>query len=234
MSLRAVILAGGLGTRLRPAVGDTPKVMAPVAGRPFLEHVLGRLEAHGFEQVVLAVGYRKEAVIGHFGASFGRIALRYSEEQAPLGTGGAIRRALPLAGPGPCFVLNGDTWLALDHAGMLRAHLAGGTALTMAVRPVPDVARYGAVRVEGARVTRFEEKGGTGPGLVNAGVYLLQPELLSGEHLPEAFSFETDFLAARLAALAPLAWVADGPFVDIGIPADYQRAQAMFERGEAG
>jgi D-glycero-alpha-D-manno-heptose 1-phosphate guanylyltransferase len=234
VTLRAVILAGGLGTRLRPAVGDTPKVMAPVAGRPFLEHVLGQLDAQGFVEVVLAVGYRKELIAAHFGASFRGLSLRYSEEQAPLGTGGAVRKALPLAGPGPCFVLNGDTWLALDHADMLRAHLASGAMLSMAVRAVPDVARYGAVRLEDSRVTRFEEKGRTGPGFINAGVYLLQPDLLAGPHLPEAFSFEADFLAARLPALAPLAWIADGPFIDIGIPEDYQRAQAMFARGEPG
>jgi len=234
VSLRAIILAGGLGTRLRSEVGDTPKVMAPVAGRPFLEHLLGQLEAQGFGEVILAVGYRKEAIAAHFGASFDGISLRYSEEHTPLGTGGAIRQALLLAGPGPCFVLNGDTWLELNHADMLRAHLARGARLSIAVRLVPEVARFGALRIEGSRVTRFEEKGRAGPGFVNAGVYLLQDDLLSGALLPEAFSFEADFLAARLPSLAPLAYPTEGQFIDIGVPEDYRRAQALLARGAPG
>lgn len=234
VSLQAVVLAGGLGTRLRSAVGDTPKVMAPVAGRPFLEHLLAHLEAGGFGEVVLAVGYRREAVIAHFGSRFQGIPLRYSEEESPLGTGGAVCQALRLARPGPCFVLNGDTWLELDHAAMLRAHLDAGARLSMAVRRVADVARYGAVRILGSRVTAFEEKGRSGPGFINAGVYLLDRDLLQAEPLPRAFSFEADYLAARLPSLAPLAFPAEGRFIDIGVPEDYEWARRMLADREPG
>jgi D-glycero-alpha-D-manno-heptose 1-phosphate guanylyltransferase len=234
VSLQAVILAGGLGTRLRPVVGETPKVMAPVAGRPFLEHLLASLDAHGFARVILAVGFKKEVIASHFGPSFRRLALHYSEEQKPLGTGGAVRQALRLAEAGPCFVLNGDTWLDVDHGAMLRAHVAGGARLSIAVRVEPEVARFGALEIEGGRITRFREKGPSGPGFINAGVCLLARELLAGFELPEAFSLERDFFVPRVAVLAPLAFVAQGRFIDIGIPADYEQAQRLFEPGAPG
>jgi D-glycero-alpha-D-manno-heptose 1-phosphate guanylyltransferase len=224
---QAIILAGGLGTRLRSTIGDTPKVMAPVAGRPFLEHVLADLDAHGFRRAVLAVGFRREVVVGHFGASFRGLSLSYSEEEQPLGTGGAVRRALALTDGGPCFVLNGDTWLELDHAGMLRAHLERRARLSIAVRMVPDVARYGALELAGERIVRFHEKGRSGPGAINGGAYLLDRALLEPYDLPEAFSLETDFFVPHVASLAPLAFVTGGRFIDIGVPEDYRRAQEM-------
>lgn len=228
LSLQALVLAGGLGTRLRPVVGDLPKVLAPVAGRPFLEHVLADLDAQGFRHVVLAVGFRSETVVAHFGATFGRLRLAYSEEREPLGTGGAVKLGLEVALPGPCFVLNGDTWLDLDYAEMLRLHLATEARVTMAVRAVADVARYGAVEIRGGRVTRFAEKGATGAGHINAGIYLLDRTLFAGLDLPSAFSLERDFLAPRIGALAPVPFATEGRFVDIGVPEDFARAQGMF------
>ncbi|MGC3996245.1 MAG: nucleotidyltransferase family protein [Anaeromyxobacter sp.] len=233
MSLQAVVLAGGLGTRLRAAVGEVPKVLAPVAGRPFLEHVLADLDRQGFERVVLAVGWRRELVRGHFGDRFRGLSVAYSEEIEPLGTGGAVRQAVALAGPGPCFALNGDTWLDLDYPAMLAAHRAAGARVSMAVREVPDVGRFGALDLAGGRVTRFREKGGTGPGFINAGVYLLEAGVFEGLGLPAAFSIEKDLLQPQLAALAPLAWVASGRFIDIGVPDDYRAAQDLLAEPRA-
>ena len=235
MNLQAVILAGGLGTRLRSVVGETPKAMAQVAGRPFLEHLLADLEAQGVRRVVLAVGYRREVIRAHFGEAFRGVALAYSEEEEPLGTGGAVRRALRLAGPGPCVVLNGDTWLDLDYPAMARAHLDAAAALTIAVRAVPDVARCGALEVEGGRVRAFREKGPSGPGFVNAGVYVLSAALFDGLALPDAFSLERDVFAPHVRELAPLAFVASGRFIDIGVPEDFERAQRLLAgSGAAG
>jgi D-glycero-alpha-D-manno-heptose 1-phosphate guanylyltransferase len=228
LSLQALVLAGGLGTRLRSVVGDVPKVLAPVAGRPFLEHVLADLDARGFRQVVLAVGFQGKRVVEHFGATFGRMRLEYSEEREPLGTGGAVRLGLEVARPGPCFVLNGDTWLDLDYAEMLKVHLSLEARVTMAVRAVTDVARYGALEIRDGRVVRFAEKGATGPGLINAGTYVLDRSLFAAQDLPPAFSLERDFLAPRIEALSPVAFATAGGFVDIGVPEDYARAQEMF------
>lgn len=232
MNLQAIVLAGGLGTRLRAALGDTPKVMAPVGGRPFLEHVLVDLDQHGFRRVVLAVGYKKEVVAGYFGSSFRSLSLAYSEERALLGTGGAVRLALGLADHGPCFVLNGDSWVEVNYKEMLRVHVECNTHLSMAVHQVPDVSRFGAVEVEDGHIARFCEKGRKGPGYINAGIYLLDRDLFSIYTLPETFSLELDFFAPNLPSLSPLAFPIEGCFIDIGVPEDYQRAQEMFESRE--
>ena len=117
--MQAIILAGGLGTRLRSVVPDLPKPMAPVAGRPFLAWVLDRLVDAGFESAVLAVGYRHEIIRAHFGEDYRGMALRYSVETTPLGTGGAMRLAADHVTALPVFVLNGDTYLELDYRAML-------------------------------------------------------------------------------------------------------------------
>ena len=227
MSLQAIVLAGGLGTRLRPAVKDLPKAMAPVAGRPFLEHLFDNLATHGFERIILATGYRADAIRTHFGEHFGPLSIAYSEEETPLGTGGATWKALALAKPGPCFILNGDTWIDVDYAGMMANHLKLKSRVTIAVREVPEVARFGAVEVVDCHITRFHEKGPSGPGLINAGVYLLGPEIVSAYPMPPAFSLERDFFQGRLEALEPSAWLLEGRFIDIGVPDDLARAQIL-------
>jgi D-glycero-alpha-D-manno-heptose 1-phosphate guanylyltransferase len=222
----AIVLAGGLGTRLRGEVPDLPKPLAPVAGLPFLAWVLDHLAAQGVRRAVLSVGYRHEAIQDHFGDRHGPIRLAYSVEPRPLGTGGAIRAALAHCASDPVLVVHGDTLFEIDLGCLLARHRAGGRALTMALCPVPDTARYGRVAVTDGTVTGFEEKGPAGPGLINAGVYVLSARLFAGYIAPPAFSFEREFLAPHLAALAPAAHVADGYFIDIGVPDDYRRAAA--------
>jgi D-glycero-alpha-D-manno-heptose 1-phosphate guanylyltransferase len=227
MSLQAIVLAGGLGSRLRSVVHDRPKVMAEVAGRPFLEYILIGLERAGFGRVVLAVGYRKAAISKYFGRAFGDLDLVYSEEQKLLGTGGGIHRALRYTEPEPCFVLNGDTWVELHYQDMLSVHRTAGALLTIAVRRVQEMGRFGAVEICQGHVHGFLEKGRVGPGFVNAGVYLLSPEVFSGFDLPEVFSLEQDFLAPHLMRLNPPAFQVTGGFIDIGIPEDYRRAHQV-------
>jgi D-glycero-alpha-D-manno-heptose 1-phosphate guanylyltransferase len=226
--MQAVVLAGGLGTRLRSAVPDLPKPMAPVAGRPFLAWILDPLVDAGFERVVLAVGYRHEVIRDVFGASYRGMPLRYSVEDRPLGTGGAIRRAADQVDESPVFVLNGDTRLDLDYPAMGSAHARAGATMTMAVCQVPDAARYGALELQGDRVRGFVAKGRAGPGLINAGTYLLSAALLQTIPAGRPFSFEQELLMPRVGEIRPLAFVAAGLFIDIGVPEDYTRAQALF------
>jgi len=226
--MEAIVLAGGLGTRLRAVVSDLPKPMAPVAGRPFLAILLDQLDQAGFEHVVLSVGYRREAIMEHFGDRYGRLALSYAVETHPLGTGGAIRLALEQTQAPELFVLNGDTYLALDYSAMLAHHRRHGARLTLAAQQVADTHRYGALALQGDRVIDFLEKGRSGPGLINGGTYLLEPGLFDDQALPEAFSFETDLLMPKVAELAPLAFITEGRFIDIGVPEDYARAQTLF------
>lgn len=229
--MEAIVLAGGLGTRLRSVVTDLPKAMAPIGDRPFLELLLDTLADAGFMSAILAVGYRHEAIRAHFGERYRSLRLDYSVETTPLGTGGAIRLALQRATAAPVFVLNGDTYLQLDFRAMRAAHLAAGARLTVAVQPVADTGRYGALDVEHRRIRRFAEKGRRGPGLINAGAYLLDPRLLTDAHLPATFSFESDFMVPNVHALQPLAFAADGGFIDIGIPDDYALAQRLLGHG---
>ncbi len=223
--MEAVILAGGLGTRLAARVSGLPKAMAPVAGRPFLEILLRQLERCGCTRVLLSVGHLHEAIENHFGPGFGAVEIDYSVEQSPLGTGGAIRTTLALAREQAVLVLNGDTFLDADYAAMLHFHTGEGAAMTMAVTSQPDIARFGGVVVDGGRVTGFEEKGRSGQGWINAGAYVLNRNIDWPPDLPAHFSFERDFLVPRVAQLRPAAFEVLGFFLDIGVPEDYDRAQ---------
>lgn len=226
--MQAIILAGGLGTRLKSVVPDLPKPMAPVAGRPFLAWVLDRLVDAGFERVVLAVGHRHEAIREHFGEDYRGMALRYSVEHTPMGTGGAIRLAVDHVTALPVFVLNGDTYLELDYRTMLAAHQQSGASLSVAVCNVPDVSRYGALELEGNIIHGFHEKGRTGSGFINAGAYLLSTGTLQQIPVNVAFSFEQQLLVPHVVELQPMAFRTEDRFIDIGIPEDFERAQQLF------
>jgi D-glycero-alpha-D-manno-heptose 1-phosphate guanylyltransferase len=226
--MEAIVLAGGLGTRLRGIIDDLPKPMAPVAGRPFLALVLDRLVAARFETAVLAVGYRHEAIRGHFGESYRGLRLRYSVESEPLGTGGAIRLACEHVSVRELFVLNGDTFLELDFRAMLATHTGAGAELSMAIHEVRDAGRYGALDVEGDVVRGMHEKGYAGPGWINAGVYVMGPGLRARFRDRQAFSFESDLLVPEMASIRPRAFRAPGLFIDIGVPEDYARAGKLF------
>ncbi|HCX34360.1 MAG TPA: D-glycero-D-manno-heptose 1-phosphate guanosyltransferase [Rhodocyclaceae bacterium] len=234
IATEAIILAGGLGTRLRSTVPDLPKPMAPVGARPFLAHVLDQLVQAGFESVVLAVGFRHEAIRAHFGDGYRNLVLRYSVESEPLGTGGAIRLACGQVSGEEVFVLNGDTYLRADYRAMLDAHTSAAARLTIAACHVQDVARYGALEIEGGIVRGFREKGSSGPGWINAGTYVLGRALR--ESLPKAgaFSFEQDVLVPEVGILRPLVFEADGPLIDIGVPDDYARAQEVLGGVQGG
>ena len=223
----AIVLAGGLGTRLRSVVPDLPKPMAPVAGRPFLELLLGSLEARGFGHVVLSLGYKAGLIVDHFGERFGGITLKYAVESAPLGTGGALRQSLSLCVADHVFVFNGDTFLDLDFA-LLEAQWQRHRHPIIVGRQVEDTQRYGRLSVDGGRVTRIES-GVSGPGLINAGCYVLPADILASGPALERFSFETEFLAGAVTHSHFEIVVSGGHFIDIGIPEDYLRAQTELQ-----
>lgn len=234
MSLEAVILAGGLGTRIRSASVDLPKVMLPISGRPFLEHVLAALSARAFGRVILAVGYRRDQIRAYFGGSFAGMDLVYSEETEPRGTGGATRQALHRATSDDVFVLNGDTFVEIDYPAMMEHHRRSGALVSMAVAAVHDLARFGAVAIESHRVIAFREKGQVGPGLINAGAYVLRRSLLDRFAADRTFSLETEFLVPEVARLRPHVWYATGRFIDIGVPEDYEAAAALLAPSSSG
>jgi D-glycero-alpha-D-manno-heptose 1-phosphate guanylyltransferase len=224
--MEAIVLAGGFGTRLRALVPDLPKPMAPVAGRPFLEILLESMARQGFDRVVLAVGYLADRISAHFGTAFVGLSLAYVLEDTPLGTGGAVRAALERCRDAHVYVFNGDTFLDLEVAEVER-HWHTHRAPIIIGRAVPDLARYGALRVVGGRVTGFLEKGRSGSGLINAGCYVLPRNLLDAHAIGAPFSLETDFLAGAVATSRFDFFQSRGLFIDIGVPEDYVRAQTL-------
>ena len=224
----AIILVGGLGTRLREIVSDVPKPMAPVGGVPFLDILLDKLLCHSvIERVVMAVGYRREVVQGYFGDRAYNRKIIYAIEQDPLGTGGGIRNALAHTRSAEVLVVNGDTLFEVDIAAMVESHQQRQADLTLALKPMRDFSRYGTVRLEDDRIVGFEEKQYREEGLINGGVYLLNQTLFDGleNSLPQKFSFETDFLEVYLQQLKAYGFTSTGYFIDIGVPDDYHRAQ---------
>ena len=226
--MKAVVLAGGLGTRLRERVSQLPKPMAPVAGRPFLAWVIDALIRDGFHEIVLSVGYRWEAIRDHFGATYRGASIGYAVEVEPLGTGGAVALAFAeagLAATDAALVLNGDTYLNLDFAALRDWYFKSPASAAMVLRAVDDTARYGSVEFAGELVTGFAEKARSGPGLINAGVYILRADVFARFGLAGRFGLEADLLQRHCASLAPRAHVTSAYFIDIGVPQDYDRAQ---------
>jgi D-glycero-alpha-D-manno-heptose 1-phosphate guanylyltransferase len=226
--MEALILAGGRGTRLASELpANVPKPLAPVAGRPFIFWLLEQLTQQGVSRAIISVGWLAEAVAATLGHSFGRLQLAYCSEQSPLGTGGAMKAALRTANEQQVFVLNGDSFVDLNFGEMQAKHSLGGRPISIACVSVEDTSRYGRIEITNGTVTGFTEKGQTGPGVINAGVYLVDRDILA-DFPRDVFSFEQDFLAANVGSLSPCAHVLAGLFIDIGVPADLTRAQNLF------
>lgn len=234
--MMAVVLAGGLGTRLRDRVADRPKPMAPVLGHPFLEFVLAGLASQGVDAVVLSIGHLGDQIREHFGSSFEGMHLVYSLETEPLGTGGAVKRSLGMVSETPFLVVNGDTWVPLDVAGMQAAYRSRVIPdLVMTICPVDDVARFGSVCTDGRTIRGTSEKGRSGPGLINAGAYLVGPAVTDRfEALPDSFSWESEILGPWVTEHGAGFVTSQGPFIDIGVPEDYDRADQVLSRQVGG
>jgi D-glycero-alpha-D-manno-heptose 1-phosphate guanylyltransferase len=224
--MEAIVLAGGFGTRLREVVPDLPKPMAPVAGRPFLEILLASLARKRFTRVVLSLGYMADKIIDHFGHRYLDMDLVYEVEDTPLGTGGAIRAALNRCVDDHAFVFNGDTYLELESDELERRWQATKQAIIV-VREVDDTARFGKVELRDGRITAFLEKGEAGPGLINAGCYVLPKNALEDFPAGEPFSLENRFFVPNLQTVHFNGFITRGLFIDIGVPADYHLAQTL-------
>lgn len=229
MTKEAIVLAGGMGTRLRTVVSDVPKPMAPVNGRPFLAYVLDDLVTQGIERVILAVGYKREVIVEYFGIEYRGMELLYSVEEEPLGTGGAIKQAFDLVVGETAFVLNGDTYFNVSLSELDTFHEARSADMTLALKPMKDFDRYGTVIIdESEKILGFEEKQHRTEGLINGGVYLFGKNIWVGPELAEKFSFETEILEGLYATRTFCGMVSDTYFIDIGIPTDYERSQHDF------
>jgi len=226
--MTAIVLAGGLGTRLRGVLPDLPKPLAPVNGRPFLAYVLDWLRAQGECSAVLAVSYLHERIEAFAGTDWQGMAVRYSVETEPLGTGGGLAQAFEQVEGDCAVVVNADTWFPIDIPALLGFHRKCRAQATLALAAVGNVQRYGAVDIHpGGRIAAFLEKGEDGAGLINGGVYVLQRALLTGH--TGVFSLERDVLQPGVDDLRLYGMPCAAPFLDIGIPEDLARANNVLE-----
>ena len=224
MKREAVILAGGLGTRLRDVIADLPKSLAPVSGLPFLTYILEQLSKVSFSKAVLAVGYKHEAIISYYGKSYKNISLEYSIEDEPLGTGGALLKASSLISSEYLFVFNGDTIFYIDIDDFEKIFRRVKCDMAVALKPMKDFDRYGSVTLAGERIISFNEKRYCSEGLINGGIYIVNSGWLRKNSPGPRFSFEKDIMEKRVGNDIVNSYISDSYFIDIGVPEDYEKA----------
>ena len=227
----AIVLAGGLGTRLLASVPHLPKALAPIRGIPFLKLLLNQLEASNIvKEIILALGHKAEAIRTFIDTYHSPIPIKLSVEPTPLGTGGALIQALPLASSSPLLVLNGDTYFDLPFASFLNFHKTRKADITLACREVSDTSRYGSIEITPSlRIASVSEKAPISQsGWINGGIYLIETHLLTP--FPQGqYSIEKDFFPQFVKKWC-YAFPHDGNFIDIGTPNSYNEAQEILKR----
>jgi D-glycero-alpha-D-manno-heptose 1-phosphate guanylyltransferase len=222
----AIVLAGGLGTRLQSAVPDLPKCLAPVAGRSFLEYLLVCYRKQGVKRFIFALGYKTEMIESFVRETLFPSEYAFSIETDPLGTGGAVYQACRQVSGNSAIVLNADTFFGLKLSALSTVHEDKKADCTLALKPMKQVDRYGQVELNNEQqVIGFSEKKYMESGLINGGVYALQVKNFLTKSFQPAFSFERDYLEKEYLQGNIYGMVSDAYFIDIGVPADYQQAQ---------
>jgi D-glycero-alpha-D-manno-heptose 1-phosphate guanylyltransferase len=225
----AIILAGGLGTRLRSAVPDLPKCMAPVNGKPFIGYVIDYFLSQDVRKFILSLGYKSEAIIGYIKSDYPDLHVQFAIEDEPLGTGGAIRLSCELATEKNVFVTNGDTLFNVNLSEILNKHVKSNSDCTLSLKPMVDFDRYGVVELDDdCMVSSFKEKQYYEKGLINGGLYVLNVAHFLNESLPQKFSFEKEYMETLFLKRRMSGVIQEGYFIDIGIPQDYLKAQHDF------
>jgi NDP-sugar pyrophosphorylase family protein len=224
-----VILAGGLGTRLRAVIGDIPKVLAPVNGRPFLSYLLDQLIAARFKKVILCTGYKGDMVRDSFDNFCDGFEIRYSQEDEPLGTGGALRLALDLIQTDWVLVMNGDSFVDMNLRSLVEWHYSKGADASILLLEVPDTGRFGRVTVgKDFGIESFiEKKDVHGPGWINGGIYLVKRNVLGKLPNKIFISLEREVFP-DLVSKGFYGYPCSDGFIDIGVPESYQKAGTFF------
>lgn len=225
--ITAAILAGGRGTRLQSVVSDRPKVLAEISGKPFLAYLFDQLLNLGIRKVVLCSGYMADKIEACFGDSYGSLGLLYSKEDQPLGTGGAIRLAMPYFRSDAVLVMNGDSYIDVDLEAYVNWFFETGSQAALVLTKMDDTSYYGSVTIDDDKIIAFDEKKRSGPGWINAGVYLINSSLISSIPSGEFYSLERQFFPG-LIKQGLFGFRSCGQFIDIGTPKSYAVAETFF------
>lgn len=228
--MKALILAGGKGTRLQSVINDIPKPMAPIAGKPFLEYIISQLKSHAIHDIILSVGYQKESIISFFSTgSKWDVNITYIQEAMPLGTGGAIREALESIHDQDVLVMNGDSYINVDLTHYIKWHFKNNCIASIIIAKVNNTSRYGTVEIEREdRIVNFKEKvENKEPGWINAGVYLFRRSVFENISPSKFYSLEKDILP-NLIQEGLYGYQCHGAFIDIGTPESYNQATSFF------
>ncbi len=227
--MESIILAGGLGTRLRGVIGEQPKCMAPVNDKPFLHYLFTYLQQQHCHHVVLSLGYKHEVVLQWLQSTKWSFTIDYVIEEEPLGTGGGILLAAQKTTEDDLLVLNGDTLMMTDLNRLFHFHKNNKADTTLTLTKMHRFDRYGTVTInENNTITAFEEKRYHEKGIINAGLYVINKPAFFKLPLPQKFSFEKDYLEKYITSGKLKGYQAEGYFIDIGVPADYEKAQTDF------
>jgi NDP-sugar pyrophosphorylase family protein len=231
MITQAVILSGGRGERLGKLTEKTPKPLLPVAGKPFLEHIIERLRSYGIRNLLLSVGYLSDRIIDHFGDGANMsVSITYAVEDEPAGTGGALLLARDQLDEA-FLVLNGDTLFDIDYTDLVTLYRMENGRAAIALREVEDARGYGTVSLQNYRINGFYEKGRSGPGTVNGGIYVLGRDCVDEiEAVPS--SLEEDLFPSLASKGVLVGKTYGGFFIDIGIPERYRQAEILLPGGK--
>lgn len=229
-TITAVILAGGFGTRLRPIVEDRPKVLAVVNHLPFIVYLLEQIMAAGIKRVVLCTGYKGEQIVAALGNHYRNMELLYSHEEVPLGTGGALRLAFPLIASDPVLVMNGDSYFKADILDFYNRHASAGAMTSIMLAQVANTGRYGRIEIhpDGSIVRFIEKDKDSGPGWINAGIYLISRDLIRNIPTCRSVSLEREILPQCIGEKF-FGFIHQGEFIDIGTPESYRQADAFMQ-----
>jgi NDP-sugar pyrophosphorylase family protein len=229
--ITAVIIAGGRGTRLQSVVADTPKALAEVCGRPFMTYLFDQLIRFRIKRAVLCTGFLGEKIQERFGNAYQSLALDYSREPHPLGTGGALKNAFSHFTSDPVLVCNGDSFCDADIAAFWNWHAAKKASASLLLTKVEDAGRYGKAETDAdGAIVRFSEKGNRGPGFINAGVYIVNKESIFSVPSGKPVSLENEVFPQWIGR-GLYGYRSEGRFIDIGTPEDYARASRFFCKG---
>ena len=224
--MEAIILAGGLGTRLRSAVPDLPKCMAPINGVPFISYLIDNLINEGVTNFIFSLGYKSELFISLLEEKLPMKNYLIVIEDEPLGTGGAIKLACKKAKDENVIALNGDSLFKVNLKELMHFHLEKKSRCTLALKPMQNFERYGSVEIDAVqKINSFKEKRFITKGCINGGVYAIEVASFLQKSLEDKFSMEQDYLEKYSGEGNFYGFVQEGYFIDIGIPEDFVRAQ---------